>query len=120
MINKSENVALRLKQKIAERYPDVLFISAERGIALESLKEAIWKILEFTTVFLVESDEEPNFTHPLVTSSVYKLRDVLFELGADKSSRYKSAKIWGAGSKFGGQEVSLETKIKDGMQIKFL
>lgn len=96
-----------------------LYISAEKSLGLDKLKEEIWRILAFVRVYLVKQDETPSYVSPIVMKKGQKLKDVLNKLGSDFEQNKKLAKIWGGGAKFPGQEVSLDTKIEDGMQIRF-
>jgi hypothetical protein len=42
------------------------------------------------------------------------------EIGTEFSEGKTKAKIWGAGAKFPGQEVSLQTKIQEDMIVRFI
>jgi len=48
------------------------------------------------------------------------LSDVTQKIGSDFFAKTKGAKINGPGAKFADQEVSLSTKVVEGMQIRFL
>lgn len=95
-------------------------ISAEKGTGIHHLIDEIWKALKFVTVYLVKPDEEPNFSNPIIMKESNTLKDVALKIGPDFASAKKLVKIWGPGAKFPGQEVSFETKVLDGMQIRFL
>lgn len=100
--------------------PNTLFISAEKGICLEKLKEKIWETLEFITVYLVRQDEEPSENNPIVVKKGKTLIDIAEEIGTEFAENKKRAKIWGPVAKFPGQEVSLSTTALDGMQVRFV
>lgn len=100
--------------------PDYIYISAQKGIGITELKESIWAELGFISVYLVRPEEEPNFNNPVVMPQGKSIKDLGGKLGSDFLDGRKSAKIWGSGAKFPGQEVSLETKLQDGMQIRFV
>lgn len=106
------------KELIHRKNP--ILISAEKSVGLDQLREVIWKKLNFARVYLVRPNEEPNFNNPIVMKSNQILYDVLQKLGTEFQKKYKKAKIWGTGSKFPGQEVSLSTQVVDGMQIRFI
>ena len=97
-----------------------LGISAEKGIALDNLKDEIWKKLELVRVYLVHPDEEPNLENPMIMKKGEILRDVALKIGTDFAENKKFAKIWGVGAHFPGQEVSLTTKVLEGMKVRFL
>lgn len=98
----------------------ILNISAEKGTGIQELIDRIWNTLKFVTVYLVKPNEEPNLSNPMVMKAGETLRDVALKIGPDFAEDKKLVKIWGAGAKFPGQEVSFDTKVLDGMQIRFL
>lgn len=98
----------------------VIKISAEFGIGIDELRTEIWKALGFVTVYLVKPDEEPGMSNPIVMKAKDNLKDVAIKIGADFAESKKLVKIWGTGAKFPGQEVSFDTKVEEGMQVRFL
>lgn len=97
-----------------------LSISAHREGDLLRLQEAMWKALNFATVFLVKREAEPNHDEPTVVKNGTTLKDLAVSIGSEFAEEKTSAKIWGNGAKFPAQEVSLGTVIQDGMMIRFL
>jgi small GTP-binding protein len=95
-------------------------ISASAGQGLEDLKEAIWLKLNFATVYLVQAQDVPSFSSPIITKLGTTLEDLAQKIGTNFAEGKKKAKIWGVGSKFPGQEVSLKTQIQDKMQVRFI
>ncbi|QQS38398.1 50S ribosome-binding GTPase [Candidatus Woesebacteria bacterium] len=102
------------------RLPDALNISAEKEIGLEALREAIWQKLAFVRVYLVRREEEPSFNNPIIVARDQTLHQIINDVSTDMAKEIKQAKIWGNGAKFPGQTVSLSTKAKDGMQVRFI
>ena len=117
VVNKVDSMDTRTKNTIDKR---IVLISAEKGTGLDELKEKIWEKLNFVTLFLIKTDEEPHFNNPVIVKAGVTLESVNKSLGREFSENKKSAKIWGSGAKFAGQEVSLKTKVHDGMQIRFV
>jgi ribosome-interacting GTPase 1 len=115
IVNKSD-----LTSKINDKNADYLYISAEKNHNLNLLLEKIWESLNFITVFLVNPNEEPNHKNPIIMKKNSTLKEVSKEIGSDFAEKIKSAKIWGPGSKFPAQEVSLSTPVVEGMQIQFI
>ena len=95
-------------------------ISAEKGNGLVELQEKIWESLNFVRVYLIRPDEEPSFNDPIIMKVGQTLYDVLEKIGSEFAEGKISAKIWGSGAKFAGQEVSLTIKVLEGMQIRFV
>lgn len=99
---------------------DFVAISAERNEGVEKLIDKIWRSLKFVTVYLVKPDEDPNFDNPIIMKEGESLYDVAQKIGSDFAESKKIVKIWGSVAKFAGQEVSFDTKVREGMQIRFL
>ncbi|MGA2910684.1 MAG: GTPase [Candidatus Microgenomates bacterium] len=97
----------------------ILNISAEIGFGMDELIEEIWEALKFVTVYLLKPDEEIGKGSPVIMKDVDTIREVALKIGPDFAASKKLVKIWGSGAKFPGQEVSFETKVAEGMQIRF-
>ncbi len=95
-------------------------ISSETGIGIGELKKEIWKSLKFVTVYLVKPEMDPDLSDPIVMKEGDTLRDVAIKIGSEFAQSKKLVKIWGSMAKFSGQEVSFDTKVQDGMQIRFM
>jgi hypothetical protein len=99
---------------------DFAAISADKKEGIDTLINEIWKALKFVTVYLVKPEVEPDFSNPIVMKSNETLHDVAVKIGSDFADSKKLVKIWGKEAKFPGQEVSFDTKVVEGMQIRFL
>ncbi|HJY98998.1 MAG TPA: GTPase [Patescibacteria group bacterium] len=99
---------------------DVIPISAEKGIGISFLIEEIWRALKFVTVYLIKPENKPDFSNPIVMKQSQSLKELAERIGSDFSAKQKTVRIWGAGARFPGQEVSFSTKVIDGMQIRFI
>lgn len=99
---------------------DFVAISAEKNEGIKDLIDRIWKSLKFVTVYLVKPDKEPNFENPIIMKDGETLFDVAQKIGSDFAENKKLVKIWGSSARFAGQEVSFDTQVKEGMQIRFL
>lgn len=99
---------------------DTLYISADKNIGLDELREVIWKKMNLITVYLIKDDEKLHYNSPIIMRGNQKLSDILPKLGSSFENKYKMAKIWGGLAKFPGQEVPLTTDLVDGLQIRFI
>ena len=86
-------------------------ISADKKIGIDDLISQVWKALKFVTVYILNDS--------IIMKEGETLKDVALKIGTDFSQKVKSAKINGPGAKFIDQEVSLDTKVVEKMQIKF-
>ncbi len=116
VINKVDEEA-NYKEMIDGEY---VAISAETGDGIDDLISEIWNALKFVTVYLVKPDEEIGSGSPIVMKEGDTLKDVALKIGPDFAAGKKIVKIWGESAKFPGQEVSFDTKVCEGMQVRFL
>ena len=114
VVNKADTI------KESHRYEDLIYISADKEIGIEELKEIIWKELKLVTVYLVERNEKPGTENPVIMKENDTLEDVARSIGTEFLEGTTLAKIWGQGAKFDGQEMPLSTKVQNGMQIRFI
>ena len=103
-----------------QKIPEAIYVSAKNGTGFEELKEKIWEKLNLVRIYLVHPDEEPNLNNPLIMKAGQTLADVARKIGEEFAAGVKSAKIWGSGARFPGQEVSLTTPVKEGLQVRFI
>jgi uncharacterized protein len=94
-------------------------ISADKKEGITNLINEIWKTLRFVTIYLVEPDKNPDLSSPMVMRAGETLKNVAEKIGSEFANSKKIVKIWGSGAKFPGQEVSFETNVEEGMQIRF-
>ena len=107
------------------RYPPIhgrgtLFISARQNIGLEKLRQEIWKRLLLIRIYPVKAQEKLSLEKPIIMKKRQTLRNVAEKIGSEFAENKKSAKIWGRGAKYPGQEVSLTTPVREGMQVRFI
>ncbi|MEK7100192.1 MAG: GTPase [Patescibacteria group bacterium] len=114
VVNKSDQIVEK------NRYEDLVYISADKVLGIEELKEIIWSELKLVTVYLVERNEKPGTENPVIMNENDTLEDVARSIGSEFLGSTTLAKIWGNGAKFDGQEMPLSTKVINGMQIRFV
>ncbi len=99
-------------QKSKIKNQNYIEISAEKKIGIQKLIDEIWKALKFVTVNIEDGH--------LIMKEGNTLSDVAQKIGTNFAESHKLVKIWGPGAKFPGQEVSLSTKVQEGMKIQFI
>ena len=114
VLNKAEEINFKHPN------PQYLLISADQDINLDKFREAIWQKLNLSRIFLVRRDEEPNTNNPLIIKKGINLKQVAQKIGPEFAEDKKKAKIWGPGSKYEGQEVSMNNRTEDGMFVRFI
>lgn len=115
LINKSDTLSKNYQKK-----NEIIYISADKNEGIDDLIEHIWQNLRLVRVYLVKPLEEPNFETPMIMRADDSLLDLAQKIGTEFAQSKTSAKIWGNGAKFPSQEVSLSTKLKEGMMIRFI
>lgn len=92
--------------------PDWLFVSAEKEIGLEELKEMIWQKLSLMSVYLKPKDKKPDFTKPLILRNGQTVVDVAKKI-FPQEKKFQRILLWGPSSRYPGQQVSLLHQLKD-------
>jgi len=108
--------ALKVINKIdlfEPRIPNALKISAAKGINIEKLKENIWKRLDLIRIYLKPIGKEPDMSNPLIVKNNSTVKDVCEKIHARFLNDFKYSRLWGS-SKFPGQKVGLECRLRDG------
>lgn len=115
VINKIDLVSSeRLKEISKQVKPDVV-LSAETGLNIEKLKDAIFNKLNFIRIYLKEINKKPDLDVPLVLRNGASLRSVCSHIHKDFVKKFRFAKIWGKSAKFEGQQFkSLDKALCDG------
>jgi len=123
VINKIDSInplEIDMIQGFLQSFEGCLRISAENDINIDNLKDEIWNKLNFVRVYLVRSDQKPSFDNPIIMRFGDKLKYVAECIGSEFSEDKEGAIIWGNGSKYPGQEVSLSKEVVEGMQVRFI
>ncbi|MBU0845737.1 50S ribosome-binding GTPase [Patescibacteria group bacterium] len=97
-----------------------IVISSKEGINIDKFKELMWEKLELVKIYLIREKEEPSTNNPLIMKKGQTLGEVAKKIGEEFAEDKERAIIWGSGSKFPGQEISLSTEIKEGMMVRFI
>lgn len=119
VINKSDlGEPKNLKNYLPAGTKPVL-ISAENNQNLEVLKERIWQSLGFIRIYL-KKGEKIDWQEPLVVKKGRDLNWILANITIPGKENFKSAKVFGPGAKYPGQEVSLSFQPVDETVVAFL
>ncbi|MFA5828181.1 MAG: GTPase [Candidatus Shapirobacteria bacterium] len=119
IINKIDNFKVEsLKSKV--KTGEVLFLSADKEIGLEELKEKIWRELGLVRVYLrYERNTEGDKKEPLIMKKTKTIDDVLKRISSQMRDDVNKACIWGKNARFPGQEVSFNYAVFDEMEVWF-
>ena len=96
------------------------YISADKGLGLEELKEKIWKELGLVRVHLrFERNTPGDRKDPLIMKKTKTVDDVLKRISNQMRDDVNKACIWGKNARFPGQEVSFKFPVFDEMEVWF-
>ena len=93
-----------LKKKIKS---EVIEVSAESNINIESLKEEIYQKLKFIRIYMRPKGEETDFKEPLIAREGDTVEDICNKLHRRMKRAFRYGLVWGKSVKFGGQRVGL-------------
>lgn len=97
-----------------------VYVSADKGVGLEELKEIVWKRLGLVRVYLKrERTSEADKSEPLIMRRGQTLREALKKISTQMSEDVTRAFVWGREARFPGQEVSFKYEVFDEMEVWF-
>jgi uncharacterized protein len=112
-VTKSDLVSTLTLNRVKKKLKADLFVSAEKDINIEILKELIFTKLDFMRVYLKEPRKEADLKEPLIIRRGSSIRDVCNKLHRDFPKRLRFARVWGRSAKFNAQKVMLNHKLVD-------
>lgn len=99
---------------------EVIYLSAQKGLYLDNLKEAIWNKLNLIRIYLKKRDGQADFSQPFILRKGQSLKDLINKISICTKGSFKRAKIYGPGAKFPGQLVSFNFLPSDQTIVSFL
>ena len=92
------------KQKIKT---EVIEVSANSDINIETLKEKIYEKLKFIRIYMRPKGGETDFKEPLIAREGDSVEDVCNKLHRRMKKELRYGLVWGKSVKFGGQRVEI-------------
>jgi len=112
VINKADLMKDQEKLGKKEKGQDKIFISAEKEIGLEELKNIIWEKLGLMRIYLKPKDKQPNLQEPLILKKGQTIKDVI-EKTFPPDKKITQILLWGPSARFPKQQVSKDHKLAD-------
>ena len=113
VLNKIDMVGKDELNRIKNKVSSDLYVSAEKNVGIDELKELIYKRLKIIRVYLKEYNKKADMGEPLIMWHGCTLKDLCLKLHKDFVDKFKFARIWGS-SKFPGQHIKkLNYELKD-------
>jgi len=113
-VTKSDLVGPSVIEKVKKEINADIFVSAEKKLNIEPLKEMIFEKLLFMRVYMKEPQKEADLNEPMIIQLGSTIRDVCDKLHRDFPKRFRFARVWGTSTKFPGQKLMLNHKLQDG------
>ncbi len=98
---------------VTDKSEDVVFVSAEKEVNLDRLKDAIYNKLSLIRIYLKEAGKKPDLEKPLIMQHGNAVKEVCEKLHRDFVAKFKFAKVWGRSAKFPGQKFKIDHKLAD-------
>ena len=113
VLNKIDMVGKDELNRIKNKVSSDLYVSAEKNVGIDELKELIYKKLNIIRIYLKEYNKKADMGEPLIMWQGCTLKDLCLKLHKDFVDKFKFARIWGS-SKFPGQHIKkLNYELKD-------
>jgi ribosome-interacting GTPase 1 len=88
-------------------------VSADSGINIDALKEAIYQRLGFIRVYMRPKGGETDFREPMIIKDGATVQDVCNKIHRNLAKNFRYGLVWGKSAKFAGQKVGLDHKLAD-------
>ncbi|MCX6750214.1 MAG: 50S ribosome-binding GTPase [Candidatus Pacearchaeota archaeon] len=114
----NENEKRKLQSTLQSKKYDFVIISSLTGEGLEELKEKLFMSFEKLRIYTKEPGKEKS-NKPIILEPGAMAKDVAEKILKGFSQKVRETKIWGPSSKFPGQIVGLNHKLKDLDVVEF-
>jgi len=94
--------------------PKALHISAEKGVGIEKLREAIYDKLRLIRIYTQSRFEKADMSKPLMMRRNATVADLCDAVHRDLRAQFKFAEVWGASAKHPGQRVGIKHVLREG------
>jgi ribosome-interacting GTPase 1 len=102
-----------IKSKIGGNNNNFIAVSADAGINIDALKEAIYQRLGFIRVYMRPKGGETDYKEPLIIKKGATVQDVCNKIHRNMAKNFRYGLVWGKSAKFAGQKVGLDHKLAD-------
>ena len=114
LINKADVLSPEAVKALQKEAGSSILISAQKEQNLGELREAIFRGLEFTRIYMKKIGQEPDYSEPLILKRDHSVRGACLRVHKEWEERFQYARVWGKGAKFDGQTVGIDHVLEDG------
>ncbi len=115
----SENEKRKISATLQSKKYNFVLISSETKEGIEQLKEQLFQSFGKIRIYTKQPNEKQKARKPIILSPNNIVKDVAEKILKGFSSKIKETRIWGPSSKYSGQVVSLNHKLKDLDVVEF-
>jgi len=115
----SENDKRKVFATLSSRKYNFVLISTFTQENIEVLKERLFQSFGRIRVYTKQPEEKQKSEHPIILNPTSTVQDVAEKILKGFSKKVKTARIWGPSSKYSGQVVGLQHKLKDLDSVEF-
>jgi ribosome-interacting GTPase 1 len=102
-----------VKSKVGSKNNNFVPVSADSGINIDVLKEAIYQRLGFMRIYMRPKGGETDYKEPLIIKNGATVQDVCNKIHRNMAKNFRYGLVWGRSAKFAGQKVGLDHKLSD-------
>lgn len=113
VINKIDLVDEYFIRSSKEKFPDAIFISADKNVHIEELKDIIFEELGFIRIYMKPQGKAADLEEPMIIRYGASIGDVCDRLHRDFKKRFRYAQVWGESAKHEGQRAGLDHIMED-------
>jgi len=114
----SENEKRKLEATLKSKKYNFVLISTKTKQGIDELKNKLFQSFDKIRVYTKEPGKEKS-PKPIILEPDATIEEVAEKILKGFSEKVKETKIWGPSSKFSGQKVGLQHKLKDLDVVEF-
>ena len=112
-ITKADLANAKQISKVKKELNADLIISAEQDLNIKTLRELIFKKLDFIRIYMKEPRKEADMKEPMIIFKGASIKDICDKTHKDFSKKFRFARVWGKSAKHPGQRLMLKHVLKD-------
>jgi small GTP-binding protein len=113
VLNKIDLVDDKYLEEVMKKFPEAVFISADKKINIDILQDEIFNYLKLIRIYLKPQGEKADYEDPLIIKEGSNVKNVCAKLHRDFVRNFRHAKVWGSSVKFEGQKVGPDHILND-------
>lgn len=113
VVNKVDMADQHVLKKCKEEYPDATYISADKEVNLEAVKDVVYEALDFIRIYLKPQGGPADMEEPLIVRKGTTVGDICDHLHRDFRRKFRYSQVWGRSAKHPGQRAGLEHVLDD-------